>query len=199
MHASLPHNLFSRCSMPISIVCSHCEKKLKVDDAAAGKKIRCPACKETIAVAEADAEATPPPKNRKAAAPDEQEDDDGYVMDERRDEEDEQLRRDRRRDQKRRDRQERERRRRACKPHRGVLLLTLGILSIVLSCASIISWILAWRTIQMANEDLYAMSAGRMDRAGEGMTKAASICGYLGAVLAIVLLILAITLKVISA
>src|ERR1019366_3445827 len=36
--------------MPISIVCTGCEKKLKVPDAAAGKKIRCPACKAVVAV-----------------------------------------------------------------------------------------------------------------------------------------------------
>jgi phage FluMu protein Com len=36
--------------MPISITCTGCDKKLKVPDAAAGKKIRCPACKAVIAV-----------------------------------------------------------------------------------------------------------------------------------------------------
>jgi hypothetical protein len=40
--------------MPISIVCSHCQKKLKVADAAAGKNVRCPACKGVLAIPQAE-------------------------------------------------------------------------------------------------------------------------------------------------
>jgi len=62
-------------------------------------------------------------------------------------------------------------------PHRGVLILVFGILSIV---CCLIFGIVAW---VMANKDLSEMAAGRMDPAGEGMTKAGKICGIVGIVL----------------
>lgn len=40
--------------MPISVVCSHCQRKLKVADAAAGKRARCPLCKAVITVPQAE-------------------------------------------------------------------------------------------------------------------------------------------------
>ena len=65
------------------------------------------------------------------------------------------------------------------KAHRGVLLLIFGILSIV-CCVffGIASWV-------MANGDLKAMAEGRMDRSGEGLTKAGKITGIIGVVLAL--------------
>lgn len=55
------------------------------------------------------------------------------------------------------------------KPHRGALILTFSILSWFICC---IFGILAW---VFANEDLKQMSAGQMDPAGEGMTRAGKI------------------------
>ncbi len=62
-------------------------------------------------------------------------------------------------------------------PHRGVLVLVLGILGIVLC---FICGIFAWR---MGNADLRAMAAGQMDRSGEGLTKAGKICGIVGTII----------------
>jgi hypothetical protein len=64
----------------------------------------------------------------------------------------------------------------AVRPHRGTLILVLGILGIV-PCfvLGIVAWV-------MANADLKAMAAGEMDRAGEGMTKAGKICGIVGCI-----------------
>jgi hypothetical protein len=62
-------------------------------------------------------------------------------------------------------------------PHRGVLILVLGILSII---CCLVTGIVAWI---MANKDLQAMAAGQMDRTGEGLTKAGKICGIIGIVL----------------
>jgi hypothetical protein len=59
-------------------------------------------------------------------------------------------------------------------PHRGVLILVFGILSIV---CCLIFGIVAW---VMASKDLKEMAAGRMDPAGQGMTKAGMICGIVG-------------------
>jgi hypothetical protein len=65
------------------------------------------------------------------------------------------------------------------KPHRGVLILVLGILSFF-GC-SIFTAIPAW---VMGNADLKDMDAGTMDPAGRGMTQAGKILGIIAVVLA---------------
>jgi phage FluMu protein Com len=172
--------------MPIAVVCSHCEKNLKVADAAAGKKVRCPACKGVITVPAAEEEFETPEE----VGPDD--DDGGYGLDEKRDEDDEELKRKQKRKRTRLDREDRERRRRSVKPHRGVTILLLGILSIVFSCAFFVSWYLAWRAINMANDDLAEMSVKRMDPAGQGMTQAGKACGMIGGFLGFLGLIVGI-------
>ena len=59
-------------------------------------------------------------------------------------------------------------------PHRGTLILVLGLLSL-LGCApfGIAAWI-------MGRGDLKAMDAGRMDPAGCDHTKAGFVCGIIG-------------------
>ena len=70
------------------------------------------------------------------------------------------------------------------RPHRGVLILVLGILSIV---CCFICGIIAW---VMANGDLKEMAAGRMDPSGRGLTQAGKICGIVGIAIQIVVLVL---------
>ncbi|MHC4666366.1 MAG: DUF4190 domain-containing protein [Planctomycetota bacterium] len=70
------------------------------------------------------------------------------------------------------------------KPHRGVVILVLGILGII---PCFICGIIAW---VMANSDLKEMDAGRMDPAGRGMTQAGKICGIIGVILAAVGLVI---------
>ena len=70
------------------------------------------------------------------------------------------------------------------RPHRGTLILILGILGLVICMpCGIASWV-------MGNTDLAAMQRGEMDRAGEGMTKAGKICGMISVILAIVFIII---------
>ncbi len=69
-------------------------------------------------------------------------------------------------------------------PHRGTLILVLGILGIV---CCFICGIVAW---VMGNKDLKQMAAGTMDRSGEGLTKAGKICGIGGIVVQIVCFVL---------
>lgn len=69
-------------------------------------------------------------------------------------------------------------------PHRGTLILVLGILSIV---CCFICGIIAW---VMGNKDLKEMAAGRMDPAGRGLTNAGKICGIVGIVVQIVYFVL---------
>jgi len=64
------------------------------------------------------------------------------------------------------------------RPHRGVAILVLGILSIVLICGiGLIFGPIAWI---MGTNDLREIREGRMDPAGEGMTAAGRICGIVG-------------------
>lgn len=63
------------------------------------------------------------------------------------------------------------------RPHRGGLILALGILGLV-SCQ--ILGVVAWL---MGTEDLKEIRAGRMDPSGEGMTHAGTILGVISAIL----------------
>jgi hypothetical protein len=65
-------------------------------------------------------------------------------------------------------------------PHRGTLLLVLGILSIV-TCPILgpFAWI-------MGNNDLKAMDEGRMDPEGKSNTNVGKILGIVGSVLLVI-------------
>ncbi len=68
-------------------------------------------------------------------------------------------------------------------PHRGTLILVLGIVGI-LGClpTGIAAWV-------MGNGDLKKIAAGEMDPEGEGLTKAGKICGIITVVAHIILII----------
>jgi len=70
------------------------------------------------------------------------------------------------------------------KPHRGTLILVLGILGLVV-CGPL--GIAAW---VMGSGDLKEMDAGTMDPAGRGTTQAGKICGIIGTILFILSLVL---------
>jgi uncharacterized membrane protein YidH (DUF202 family) len=66
------------------------------------------------------------------------------------------------------------------RPHRGGVVLALGILGIVVCfICGIIAWV-------MGNNDLREMAAGTMDPAGRGLTQAGKICGMISVILVIV-------------
>lgn len=66
------------------------------------------------------------------------------------------------------------------RPHRGGVVLALGILGIVVCfICGIIAWV-------MGNNDLREMAAGTMDPDGRGLTQAGKICGMIGVILVIV-------------
>ena len=72
------------------------------------------------------------------------------------------------------------RRTRRLEPHRGTLILVLGILGLVV-CP--ITGIFAW---VMGNEDMKKIRAGRMDPEGEGITQAGRIMGIIASALMII-------------
>ncbi len=72
------------------------------------------------------------------------------------------------------------------KPHRGTLILVLGILSLVL-CAPL--GIAAW---VMGNGDLKEIDAGTMDPSGRSTTNAGRICGMIGTILLVLSVLIGI-------
>jgi hypothetical protein len=65
-------------------------------------------------------------------------------------------------------------------PHRGALILVLGLLSIV-ACNFLAPF--AW---YLGTSDLEDMRLGRRDPQGEALTKAGRICGLVGTILMVV-------------
>lgn len=74
------------------------------------------------------------------------------------------------------------------RPHRGTLILVLGILGLVM-CALIgaAAWI-------MGRSDLALMRTGAMDASGETATRAGMICGIISVVLTVVTALLYLAL-----
>lgn len=70
------------------------------------------------------------------------------------------------------------------RPHRGGLILALGILGLV---CCFICGIFAW---VMGNNDLREMDAGIMDPSGQGLTQAGRICGMISVIIPIVVICL---------
>ena len=78
-------------------------------------------------------------------------------------------------------------------PHRGTLILVLGILSLVL--CSFFTGIPAWI---MGKGDLAKIKDGIMDPEGEGPTKAGMICGMICCIIYAVLIGLIILLTILG-
>jgi len=79
----------------------------------------------------------------------------------------------------------------SARPHRGTLILVLGILGLVICMpCGIAAWV-------MGNSDLAAMGRGEMDRSGEGTTKAGKICGMISVFLTAFLLIIYVLFAVV--
>jgi hypothetical protein len=76
------------------------------------------------------------------------------------------------------------------KPHRGTLILILGILSLVV-CGFVgpVAWI-------MGNNDLKEIDAGVMDPAGRGNVNAGRICGLIATVLMAIGLVVSVVVLI---
>ncbi len=99
------------------------------------------------------------------------------------DEDERPARRRRRRDEDEDDDDYNIRRRRRVRAHRGGLILTLGIISLVVWCCPLAGWIVGGIALSMASTDLAAMSSGYVDDSGQGVTTAGKICAIIGIVL----------------
>lgn len=139
------------------ITCPQCQRQLRVPDELIGRAVKCPSCYQQFTAVAATPEPLVPPRDERpdlsAARPVDEVD----VV-----EEHGQVRRPVYRD---------------AAPHRGALILTLGVLSLV-CCGGFLLGPIAWI---MGNTDMREIRAGRMDPDGEGLTNAGRICGMVGA------------------
>lgn len=78
-------------------------------------------------------------------------------------------------------------------PHRGSLVLTLGILALVCNFC-LVPGIMAWA---FGHSDLKEIDAGRMDPEGRGMTQAGKILGMIGTILPLVIMLIYIAFIII--
>ena len=183
--------------MPMVIRCEHCKAPLKLPDEYVGKEVRCPNCQKEF-VARQDLEAPPPRPASPPREPERQDPDPDVRRDEerpsRRRRDDDEYRRDddlprRRRDYDDDDRPRRGRsydERRYMEAHRGGLILTLGILSIVGSClCAFVGLGLGIPAAVMASTDNAKMRNGTMDPSGQGATTGGQVCGIIGIVISV--------------
>lgn len=79
-------------------------------------------------------------------------------------------------------------------PHRGVLILILGVLGWAFGCFLVGAF--AW---VMGNADLREMEQGRMDPSGRGLTQAGRILGMIQTLLTLMAFMVAIVVVVLAA
>jgi predicted Zn finger-like uncharacterized protein len=169
--------------MTNTIACPSCRRTLRVPEDLLGQRVKCPTCGETFA-AVLDEEPAPPP--RREAPPErrserlrERDEDGPRRRPAPREGEGGDLprRRPARREDEEDDYDARPRRR-YYQPHRGPMILTFGILSLIV--LPIVFGPMAW---VMGNNDLREMRAGRMDPEGRSSTEAGRICGMIATLL----------------
>jgi hypothetical protein len=78
-------------------------------------------------------------------------------------------------------------------PHRGVLILVLGILGWAFGCFLVGAF--AW---VMGNKDLREMDQGRMDPSGRGLTQAGRILGMIQTLLTLVAFVIAVFVAIVA-
>jgi hypothetical protein len=139
--------------MPSLVNCPSCGKQLNVPDELMGKQVRCADCARTFVAEQPRAVAPPPLPVPARSRPDDDFDDDDRPA----------------------------RRKRAdYEPHRGGLILALGIISLVVGGIGIVTGIIAW---VMGRADLKKIEAGVMDPEGKQTTQIGYIMGMIGAIL----------------
>ncbi len=151
--------------MALQFTCPHCRTKQTAPESAAGSTHTCTACGGTFNLAQPPAASpiTPEPAPRRRG--DYEDEPEPAPRRRRRDDDDDYDRP-------------------PLLPHRGGSILAMGIIAFF--CFGIILGPIAW--IQGSN-DLRAMREGRMDRSGEGQTRAGMICGIIATVLAIIVIV----------
>jgi hypothetical protein len=169
--------------MSNTTACPSCQRPLHIPDTLLGQDVKCPACSHTFAAALDDhqpASATPD-RDREPDRP--RRDGDAFTRGKedrprqpRRDEDDDGDRPSRRRYYDDRFDRRSRRHRSDYEPHRGTLILILGVLPFFIHPLAPICGPIAW---VLGNQDLKEIRAGRMDPEGEGTTQAGRILGMI--------------------
>ncbi|MBL8792267.1 MAG: hypothetical protein JNM56_00025 [Planctomycetia bacterium] len=161
--------------MPSIIHCPSCSRQLRVPEELAGHLVKCPGCGQTFtasfSASSVDAGAPPeagtrpqaappplPPTPPEPARPQASRPPEPPPWEDYRD----------------------QGYRRDVEAHRGALVLTFGILSLMLGLLGLPFGIAAW---VMGGGDLQKMRSNRMDPTGMGLTQAGWICGIIGTLL----------------
>jgi hypothetical protein len=157
------------------ITCPHCQRKLNLQEDYLGQAVQCPACGGQFT-----AELTPPspPPPRPAPARPVEEPQREYDRPAGSRDYYEPPRRRRHYDDDYDDYDRRYRR-----PHRGAVILTLGILGLALFWIPLAGWVMGGIALGMGNSDEVEMARGVMDRSGKGQTQAGKICGLIAVIL----------------
>jgi ribosomal protein L37AE/L43A len=192
------------------IVCPDCARKLRVPDELAEQLVKCPSCGRTFTAGGAanvpPLPAEPAPPARGDAVKREKKEVSDADSHQPRDEDDERPRRRPRDWEDDEDDDDDLGPRRDLEPDRGGMILTLGIVGLVLAAVGgpgalccvamavlpvigLILGVVAW---VMGSKDLAAMRAGRIDRRGEGSTKAGRTCGIIAVALGSLVILLAL-------
>ncbi len=163
------------------IACPSCQRQLQVPETFFGQTVQCPDCQHQFqAVAPTSAVQSAAPAAAKPASADGEEREKARP---RKTYDDDDDNRDRRgKDEDDDDDLRFTRRRSRLQPHRGTLVLILGVLAICCVGApvtGIVAWILG-------HLDLKEMDAGRMDPEGRGQTQTGKILGMISVILTVV-------------
>ncbi len=155
------------------ITCSECQRKLQVPESYLGQKVQCPECGHQFLARSPSDAVQPTPRPSSVPPPDDTRDDDPPRR--RRFEPDDD------------EYDDIGRIRQSGVPHRGGMILALGIIAWVLfPLTTPICGPIAW---SMGNSDLANMRAGQMDRSGEGMVQAGRILGMVGTIAVLVIFV----------
>ncbi len=155
------------------VACPKCQRQLQIPENFFGQLVQCPDCQHQFQAGPAASGLQAGAPAQAAPVPGKSDDDDGDRA--------EAPRRRRPVDNDEHDDFRPLRSRHQLTPHRGVLVLILGILSICCVGAPI-TGIIAW---VLGNNDLKEIDAGRMDPEGRGQTQTGKVLGMVSTILSV--------------
>jgi hypothetical protein len=156
--------------------CPECQRKLNVPQAHLGQTVQCPVCQTHFtAVVLAPLRPPAPPVVQREPPP---------RSDDRRRDYDRPPYERSRLDDRGRGRYGDRDPFREVRPHRGGVILVLGLAGLLLCCTVLGGWGFGGAALSMANSDLAQMDRGRVDDAGRGLTQAGRVLGALAIIFA---------------
>ena len=168
--------------MAETVACPSCQRQLQVPGQYLGQKVQCPECRHMFVATTTTVSTQPLPTSSASPAAGSTEkskprryDDDDETPRRRRDFDDD--------DDDFEDFHPPRRLRNRFTPHRGGLIMALGLVALVGGmsfCAPALIGPVAWA---LGSWDLREIRAGRMDPEGEGMTRAGQVCGIVASVM----------------